>query len=443
MYSAKTIETVAEKLGRFRAICDQYGVPHGQISVFATEAMRTAQNRDEMLEAIKAKSGLSVDLLSPAIESLFGAMGARSGFVNVDGLFMDLGGGSVQMTYIDSKSAGYDVLAAEAAQSMPYGAAKLSEALKTTSQASVAISDLKVSMKRTFEGLNRRFPRLKEQAESAEGITIYFCGGGFRGYGSMLMHTNSIHPYPIPSIGGFKASGQDFKEWNRLVEANNKDGKIFGLSKRRRQQFPAIATVVDALVDTVPHIKDVVFCSGGNREGVLFMKLPPEIRECNPLSLLPMAMSTPTPSFYPPTSVRAIVEVIYSAFPATHNSFPPQLASFCTFEIISYLVMTTWLYCGAADDVNSSRALHEPLSGTIADLPGLTHETRAFLALALCERWGADLGPVDMLLYKNLQLLVGPSTAFWCQYIGTLMKLLGTLFPIFPIDEHSFRSSIR
>lgn len=88
------------------------------MQVFATEAMRTAKNRDEMLDAIKRESGLTVDILSPAMESLFGAMGARSGFNHVDGLFMDLGGGSVQMTYINSEAeTDYDILAAESATS--------------------------------------------------------------------------------------------------------------------------------------------------------------------------------------------------------------------------------------------------------------------------------------------------------------------------------------
>jgi retrograde regulation protein 2 len=60
-------------------------------------------------------------------------MGARSGFAHVDGLFMDLGGGSVQMTYIDSTGGmhEYATLAADAATSMPYGAAKLTDALRS------------------------------------------------------------------------------------------------------------------------------------------------------------------------------------------------------------------------------------------------------------------------------------------------------------------------
>lgn len=126
----KTIAEVADKFQRFKKICEEMRVEDGNVIVFATEAMRTAGNKDDMLSAIKMKSGWPVEILQPKTESLFGAMGARSGFANVDGLFMDLGGGSVQMTYMDSSSGeGYATQACEVATSMPYGAARLTEAL--------------------------------------------------------------------------------------------------------------------------------------------------------------------------------------------------------------------------------------------------------------------------------------------------------------------------
>ena len=96
-----------------------------------------------MLAAIKQASGLNVDILSPGMESLFGAMGARSGYTSVDGLFMDLGGGSVQMTYVNSGTGegdGYDILAAGAARSLPFGAAKMTLALSAESEFYVLIS---------------------------------------------------------------------------------------------------------------------------------------------------------------------------------------------------------------------------------------------------------------------------------------------------------------
>jgi len=424
---------VADTLGRFRGICDSYGVHKDHISVFATEAMRTAENRDEMLQAIRTASGLMVDILSPGMESLFGAMGARSGFTQVDGLFMDLGGGSVQMTYVDSTAGtSYDVLAAEAARSMPFGAAKLTAALNTQDTAQAAKTELRSTMKETFEGLKARFPSLKEQAENDEGITIYFCGGGFRGYGSMLMHTDPIQPYPIPAIGGYTVPGHRFIKWREMLHANNyEEGKIYGMSKRRREQFPAIVTVVQSLVEAIPRIKEVIFCSGGNREGVLFMKLPPEIRESNPLPLLPSGSLNQKKEI-----LDAIATCIISALP---KGYPTVFSP----ELLHYVARNIWQDMGDPDDANSAKALHNPISGQLAGLPGMTHQMRAILALTLCARWGTVPGPADKNLYENLQALIGSEFSWWCDYIGTVAGLLALLTPSFPSSDKALQEVVR
>jgi retrograde regulation protein 2 len=428
-FSPRTISAVSGALVRFRYICDQYGIPVHQISVFATEATRTAKNKDDLLEAIKSASGLVVEILSPAMESLFGAMGARSGFHQVDGLFMDLGGGSVQMTYVNSKSSDYDILAARAAQSMPYGAAKLTATMNSQGQ-SHSKHDLQAAMEKAFSDLKSQFEPLRLQAESSDGITIYFCGGGFRGYGSILMHTHEVQPYPIPLIGGFEVSGARFIQWQDMLKANEQQGKIFGMSKQRRAQFPAIAMVVEALVNVVPHIEKAVFCSGGNREGVLYMKLPSTIRESNPLPLSFRGSES--------ESVEA-VDMILNIFSKTlPDASPPIFTS----DLQRCLVQNTWVDMGDPDDVNSVKALHNPISGITAGLPGLTHEIRAILALTLCARWGANIGPIDRVLFENLRRLVGPHLSFWCEYLGAAARLFAMIVPTFPTDRQIIGKTI-
>lgn len=423
-FSLETITQVAETLSRFRGICDSYGVPRENIQVFATEAMRTAKNRDDMLTAIKDASGLTVDILSPAMESVFGAMGARSGFHQVDGLFMDLGGGSVQMTYVNSEEEeDYDILAAEAATSMPYGAAKLTAALSTQSTAETTRADLRRAMKETFERMKIKFSQLREQAEHDHGVTIYFCGGGFRGYGSMLMHTDSIKPYPIPAIGGYTVSGHRFARWQDMLDANSYEGKIFGMSKRRRQQFPAIVAVVHALVDAVPNIKQVIFCSGGNREGVLYMKLPRNVRESHPIPLLPGGQ------------VSEHEAVLYSVVDKISSALPKGYPSVFSDQLLHYIARNIWVDMGSPADANSSKALHNPISGPLAGLPGMSHDIKAVLALTMCARWGTDLGPVDRILHNNLRALIGHELSWWCEYIGTVARLLATVIPVFPTTE--------
>lgn len=86
---------------------------------------------------------------------------------------------------------------------MPFGAAKLTQALSTSS-AQATKDDLRERMRATFSGLVKRFPKLAQQANSADGIHIYFCGGGFRGYGSMLMHTDPIFYSLVSWMGDFE-----------------------------------------------------------------------------------------------------------------------------------------------------------------------------------------------------------------------------------------------
>ncbi|RDL29996.1 putative retrograde regulation protein 2 [Venustampulla echinocandica] len=430
-FSRETIVQVAQTLARFKSICNMYDVQKENISVFATEAMRTAKNKDEMLFAIKESSGLAVDILSPGVESLFGAMGARSGFQRVNGLFMDLGGGSVQMTYVNSTAEeNYDVLAADAARSLPFGAAKLSMALGSQNTAHAAKAELRARMRETFEELTTRFPKLKKEAEQEDGITIYFCGGGFRGYGSMLMHTDPIQPYPIPVIGGYTVQGHRFIKWREMLHANNHEGKVFGMSTRRRDQFPAIATVVQAIVEAVPKIKQVVFCSGGNREGVLYMKLPVQVRESNPLSfILGEVMSGND-------GIASAVSIVISSGLA--NPYPALFSS----QILQYVASHTWLDMGNPDSSNSAKSLHNPISGLLAGIPGMTHETRAILALTMCARWGSDLAPGDKKLADNLQSLIGHELSWWCRYIGTIARLLALVVPTCPSSEQAIDKAL-
>lgn len=248
-------------MARFRSIAvEDYGVPEQNITVFATEAMRRAQNAAAMLDAIRAEAGLSVHILAPEVETLFGAVGARAGFADVKGLFLDLGGGSVQMTYMDTYAArqqaaaaapgdpseGYEFAAARAGQSLPFGAARLIRILDGADGELRAseMSKLQLGMREAFENLCRRFESLEETVsqirigeDSAAGLNIYLCGGGFRGYGSMLMHNDLIQPYPLPSVGSYTVPGDSFRKTTEMVEINQTYGaKIFGMSKRRRAQ---------------------------------------------------------------------------------------------------------------------------------------------------------------------------------------------------------------
>ena len=442
-------------MARFRSIAVRdYGVPIEHVTVFATEAMRRAQNAAAMLEAISSEAeGLGVSVLAPEVETLFGSMGARSSFVDVKGLLLDLGGGSVQMTYMDTGLAktqpdavpGYEIAAAQAGRSLPFGAAKLSRILDGEPHEIQAAekSKLQLGMQRAFRDLQDKY--LLEGHASLQGgvspghvdadgsgIDIYLCGGGFRGYGSILMHDDPIQPYPIPSIGTYTVPGDRFAETERMLQLNKSyKGKIFGMSKRRRAQFPAILAVVDALIQAVPKIRSVTFCAGGNREGALMMKLPRDIRESNPLDLVGFPLSVaPHVSSIQDETLQAVSASLRSALPQTEA---PTVFSLGLGPLFSGLI---WSGSGEGRDTNASAALHEVITKH-PDHPGLTHLTRAVLGLTLCARWGSSLGPIDQQLRDNLQRLVDSAdehASFWAEYTGAVASVLTSAIPSWPRD---------
>lgn len=419
-------------MARFKSIADDYGVPPEQVSVFATEAMRKAANAASMLQAIQVSSGLGVQILAPAVETLFGAMGARSGFAEVNGLFLDLGGGSVQMTYMNSAREGYEVAAAQSGESLPFGAARLIKILESGGEEAqvAAKSDLHAGMGGAFSKLQQKFPDLRDLvAQSGSGgIDVYLCGGGFRGYGSMLMHNDPIHPYPIPAVGAYTVNGTFFKQTHAMNKVNKEyEGKIYGMSKRRRQQFPAILTVVESLIATVHGIRTVTFCSGGNREGALLMKFPREMREVKPLSLLHLPGGQESD-----VVTASVIATIMSTIPKDFDT--SKIATVFTLGLGSLFAGRIWARFGEPSEANAAYELHRAITEQ-PSAPGLTHLARAILGLTLCARWGSNLGPVDQKLHKSLRELACAESleaTFWADYFGAVASVLTTICPAKP-----------
>lgn len=448
VFPEQTVVDVAETVASFRQVAVAHGVPASQTYIFATEAMRRADNAGDMLNAIRdATDGLRVQILAPEVETLCGAvMGTRSSLVGVPGgaLFLDLGGGSVQMTWVDTATPGYMVEAAMAGTSLPYGAAKLIRLLEEqpVQTQEAEIDTLRTGIKVVYHRLCAKFPALKAVREAHERgedatVDVYMCGGGFRGYGTMLMHDDAIKPYPIPSISAYTVDGAKFKETQRLLNINtDHDGKIYGLSQRRRKQFPAIVHVVEAFISAVPNIGHVTFSGGSNRQGVLQMMLPPEIRECNPLQVLADIDPVDKPIF------DAGLELLLSSLPdpSIVEKMPTILAPGLGYLFIKEL----WTRAGHEADTNASISLHTSIIRA-PGCPGLTHLSRALLGIALATRWGSFLSPADSQLEQGLIAIIrrsGSETLFWTRYLGAVAGAIAAILPFSPTSADELKRAV-
>lgn len=87
-------------LREFRQTVDEYGVD--DYYVFATEAMRVAENHDEVLAQIEKKTDTKVEIISPAREAELSVLAAAVDCPGPDPMLMvEAGGGSVQVAFCE------------------------------------------------------------------------------------------------------------------------------------------------------------------------------------------------------------------------------------------------------------------------------------------------------------------------------------------------------
>lgn len=429
------IDRVVSAIVRFQIICVEIGVPASNIRIIATEATRTAINSAEFIGAIYHKTGIEVELLRKEDEGIIGAWGIASSFSDVEGLALDLGGGSMQMTWIISH-AGNVQISPQGAVSFPYGAAALTQKLadlkrgKSEEDAEKAREEFRREMANNFRTAFERLEvpdSLQKKAREQGGFPLYLSGGGFRGWGYLLLylHQTRGQNYPISIINGYTALKADFENTDALKEVAREADEIFRVSDRRRKQVPSVAFLVNVLAKSLPHgIKEAHFCQGGVREGVLFREMLPVVRQQDPLEV--------ATARYAPSSAEAIAALILAAVPRPTGS--RSVPSIISVHVVQAFANALYVHASMAKELSSSAALYSTSTGILASTHGIPHSHRALLALMLQERYGGELPPRDVDLKTHLQGLLTPEEVWWTRYLGKFGLIIGQLYLTGSID---------
>ncbi|KAI1609911.1 retrograde regulation protein 2 [Exophiala viscosa] len=436
-----TIDDVVSSLMRFETACADFGVPQTNIRVLATEATRTAENSEDFRKQIKDATGWEVNMLPKEAEGRVGAMGVASSFVSVDGLVMDLGGGSTQITWMIAKD-GKVQTSPQGSISFPYGAAAMTRRLAELDIAeeeytqrhskltpkSPSLSpraELEEEMKAQFQKAYQELDlpeSLKHKAKHGE-LTLYLSGGGFRGWGYLLMSQHKVSPYPVQIINGFHVAKRDFQQ-TAQISTVAAEQSVFRISKRRAKQVPAVAFLVNVLVAALPMIQQVRFCQGGVREGFLFDTLDPSTKALDPLTAGTAQFGTP--------SASEISDLLFSGLPGI-NHFDRSLPPTFTRSLVRAVADMMYMNLTMPKESRSVSALHAPLTGVLASAHGIAHCDRALLALTLS--WKADLPPPHSTLESRLRCILTQQEVFWANYLGALAALVGTVYPAGKIDQ--------
>ncbi len=414
------IDDVLSALLRFKRTCEDFGLRNNRVRVVATEATREAMNSEDFRRQIGSRTGWKVEMLAKEEEGRLGAMGIASSFSSVKGLALDLGGGSVQISWLFSRD-GQVETSPKGSVSFPYGAAalmKLLEGALESQEQDKLQQEIAANFEKAVAYLD--VPLVKESMEE-EGFTLYLSGGGFRGWGYILMSIHATHPYPIPIINGFRVPRSSFLP--DLPEST--DSSTFRVSARRASQVPAVKFLITALTRSLPSISNIYFAQGGLREGLLFSTLPARVRAQDPLVTATLN--------YSPGSTQDLVALLSSAIPSynevSNDHVQPPTFQFFSSNFLTSIVHLLTAHAHLPKDIRSATALRSTTTGLLASAHGISHDDRAVLALVLCERWGGDISPSDSEFQSKLQNLVGPEVSWWAKYLGRVARGIGDIFP--------------
>jgi retrograde regulation protein 2 len=291
-----------------------------------------------------------------------------------------------------------------------------------------------------------QLPSTLQDAARRGNLRLYLSGGGFRGWGYLLFSQHKVSPYPIPIINGFTVSKHAFMQTASLellvsessehADAQSAKGTgIFRISKRRATQVPAVAFLVNVLVQAIPCIREIRFCQGGVREGFLFDALPQEIRTLSPLTSATAQYASP--------SAAEIAELLHAALPSDSTELDRAHPASLTRSLCRAIADLMYFHQRCPKESRALAALYAPVTGVLASVHGISHVDRALLSLVLYARWDAEVAPPHDDFVARLQRILTGQEAWWAGYIGSVAALIGNIYPAGIVPEVSKRMKLK
>lgn len=253
------VQRALRALARFRVLCQTMNV--SEVFVLATAAARDATNGPAFLTAAEETVGRPIELLSGAREAQLSALGVVSGFHDPDGIVGDMGGGSLELVDVQGTRVGQGT-------TMPLGG--------------LALQDLSGgSLKKAQRIVRAALERAPEYLEHLHGRTFYAVGGTWR---ALARLHQAAKDYPLHVMHGYVINPDDGLDFLHLVE--QVDAKtlkdIESVSEARRPLLAYGAIVLEEII-RLGAPRDIAISAHGVREGLLFDRLPEEIRGHDPL----------------------------------------------------------------------------------------------------------------------------------------------------------------
>ena len=381
LIGADAIERTLSALRAVRVLCRTLGV--GDLHVLATAAARDARNGPSFLQAAAAVLGVEIELIDGPREARLSALGVSSGLARPDGVVGDMGGGSLELADLSGTHIGPGV-------SLPLGGLALLDASRASPKRAAKIARDHLAGAAPLAGL--------------EGRTFYAVGGTWRALAKLHM-TSCRHPLGV--MHGYAIPADDALAIGTLVERAEAERSL-PVAPARRPLLAYGAAVLESVV-RAGRPSRVVISALGVREGLLFERLPPELRGEDPLLAGARdinALRSRDPAHGP--DLFDWTGRLVAAAELFETTDDPRLR-----HAACLMADVAWR---AHPDDRAGHALNAIANGTFA---GADHAERAFLALAVSQRHGGGEGGAE----AGLRALLPPQRLERARLLGAAFRV--------------------
>ena len=248
--SGEAIERVVRSVHDFLCIA---ATAHADRTVaVATAAVREASNGDELAERLLGETGITLEIIDGADEAHYALVGAVHGLAVEDGMLVDIGGGSLEISRFRGREA-------VSTWSLPLGAGRLTRGFLTSDPPRPA--ELRALREHVQSTLDEVGVPLLEPAEQLVGT-----GGTIR---NLAKIQRAQITYPIPRMHGYVLDRNALRRVVDLLVAvplARRDA-IAGLSRDRADTVTGGGVAVLTVMDWI-QARSLMVSGQGLREGV-------------------------------------------------------------------------------------------------------------------------------------------------------------------------------
>lgn len=271
----KGIEKLIRTLTSFREVVHNYELT--EFICVATAAVRQAKNQAEICEQVYEATGWKLRILSEKEEAYYGYLSVVNSTTINEGITIDIGGGSTEITYFKDRRIVH-------AHSFPFGALTLKQFFNSAKPTRKEIHELQKFLRSQLKTLNW----IKGKA-----VPLIAIGGSAR---NLVQVHQQLVKYPLAGLHQYLMTDKAIEKVCRYLANFNESGleKIEGLSKERADTIVP-ASFVFLTIYQFMKAKGFILSRKGLRDGVFYEHLAANADE----------------NLYPDVLKDSILELVY------------------------------------------------------------------------------------------------------------------------------------